>query len=436
MNSFVSRHRGSIVRLHVFVMVLLWPAAGFSAEPSGPVQVSVLDLSGRLQSGGLVRADLASSIRIEAEGRSIDIAPSEVIWLAVDAGLQSPVVAAPLFAAAAGSGESQPDAPIWAEVRFGDGQVVVGQPAAAADEEALSLKHALLGSLAFDLSRLSRLLIRSGPSPAARGAEPSLRVEPGPLDVLVLANGDALRGIVRSIGPRRVEVELPSGGPVRLPTRSVRIVRFANVTWPESVSASQPARQPAAWLHLGSGEVIKVRGAVLDGRRREGRFLLQAGPKTVPLAEVIGIEPVSESRQWLSTMRPSRYEHRPLLGPRLKWRADATALGGKIRCGGRRVLRGVGVPSGSDLHYPLGGRWSRLIVWPLLDDSAGRIGRCKAEIVVDGRPRWSGTVKAGRWPSAVVLDLAGARDLLLRVEPAEGADILDRFVWAWAVLVK
>jgi ribosome maturation factor RimP len=99
------------------------------------------------------------------------------------------------------------------------------------------------------------------------------------------------------------------------------------------------------------------------------------------------------------------------------------------------VLRGLGTPSGSTIRFDLGGAYTKLVVWPILDDSSGPNVSCKARILVDGQLAWQGTIKSLTSPQAVTTNVAGKKELTLQVESAAG-DVLTRFVWAWPVVTR
>jgi hypothetical protein len=124
-----------------------------------------------------------------------------------------------------------------------------------------------------------------------------------------------------------------------------------------------------------------------------------------------------------------------VVAPLLSWQADATARGAAIYCNAQPVLHGIGMPAGSTIRYDHHGGYTKLVVWPILDDSAAPGTSCKARILVDGQPAWQGTIKALTPLQSVTISLAGKKELTLQVEPAT-TDVLARFVWAWPVVAR
>mgnify|MGYP000527779909 CR=1 FL=1 len=404
------------------------------------VRVTALDLSGRSLSGQLVTADLASVVQLVVDGKPVIVSGADLVWLGIDVRPGSDIRPVAWFPAEPLPGKPAPTLQPQVEVILREGQIILaGLGDDAADT--LSLDHRLLGRLGLPFSQIRQLRLRAGGINPANASAPATQPT-GMLDVLLLTNGDRIEGIVRQIGPEQIVLESADGDRKLLPADSVQVVAFADAGAPGTVPASgvavqtQGAGTVEAWLHLRTGETILVRSVAYSPSEGLIHFRHQERPLSIKPAELAGIEPVSPRWQWLTKLSPSRYEHRPLLSPTLPWRVDATCTGEPIRADGQPVLRGIGVPAGSTLQYDLAGRWRKLLVWPMLDDSANGVGHCSAAVRVDGKDVWQGTIRGAGTQPGVVIDVSNRRDLTLEVGPAESGDILDRFVWGWAVVAK
>lgn len=405
---------------------------------ASPPRAVLLDLTGRTLTGQLVKADFAGAIHIADNGKPTIVPAADVIWLGIDAQPQTDPRPVPWFADDPLPGRPAPTPLLHITAILRTDEVLVGHPAADSAPDALLLEHPLLGRLSLPFAQIRQIRLTTDPAGLPSRGRPAASPPMAALDLVLLANGDRVEGIVRAIGPKQVVLESAEGERRELPADSVRAVHLAEVPAAASAPASrtQPSRQPEAWLHLRSGEAIRTRGLVYDPARAGVTFTRQGQPVSVPLEGLTGIEPISPRWQWLTALSPSRYEHRPLLAPSLQWQADATCTGSPIRCDGQPVLHGIGVPAGSTLQYDLAGKWRSLIVWPMLDDSAAQAGPCAASIRVDDREAWKGSIKPATTQPAAVIGLAGKHDLLLQVDPSPTGDVLTRFVWAWAVVVK
>jgi hypothetical protein len=426
----------------IFFMLVAWAgapvsAAGSDAPGSRPAgrnapQVTVLDLSGRTSKGRLVQVDLPGAIQLDADGKLAEIPAGQFVWL----GLEPPPPADPVvvqwFSDPPVPIRDKPEPAVHVRLDLRDGQVLAGMLRAMTKPDTLAFEHRLLGRMDVPFNQVGRIRVQTEPpGPSTRVILP----EPAAFDVLWLANGDRVEGILHSVDSDEIVVELASGQQVRTPTRSAQVIQLAAVPAPTTAAASRPAPM-AAWLRLRDGQRIAASRVGWDPAGPAATFPFQGRPIVVPAGQLEGIEPVTVKWQWLTDLPAAGYEHHPGLAPPLKWQVDATAAGSRIYCDGSPVPHGLGMPAGSTIRFNLGGAYSRLLVWPILDDSAGIDGLGKARILTDGEPQWEGTVKALARPTAVVMDLAGKRELVLRVEPSDGGDVLTRFVWSWPVLVR
>jgi hypothetical protein len=439
---------GIDMRLYLMCMTMLAAAwvdlsAALAEPPEGTPQtqkapeVFALDAGGRMLTGRLATADLAGSIQLACDGKPVIVSSADVIWLGVDARMRSDPRPLPWFAEEPLQGRAAPKPPPVVRVLLRDGQVLEGTPGEEA-VDTLVLEHSLLGRLALPFGQLRQVRFGRGSADWFSRKAAAWRQD-GSLDVVLMTNDDRLEGIVRMIGPKQIVLESAAGDRKELPSDSVGVVQLAEVPAPAIASApasqSQRSRRAEAWLRLRSGEAIRVQDVGYSPAGATVTFARQGRPGTIPLAELIGIEPVSPRWQWLTAIRPSRYEHRPLLCPTLMWQVDTTCTGLPVCCAGQAVPHGIGAPVGSTLRYNLDGSWRSLIVRPVLDDSAGKVGACTAVIRVDGREVWKRSIRAKAMQVAFI-DLSGKRELSLEVEPAQAGDVLGRFAWAWGALVK
>lgn len=429
--------RAIVVTLGVVAMFAsLTLAQNLAALPAGPPRAIVLDLSGRTITGTLIKADMTTAVQMVDNGRPIVVAAAEVIWLGIDADAPSAARPVPWFADEPLPNRPPPKRPLRVAAHLRDHQVLIGTIVDQASD-ALLMEHSRLGHLVLPFNKISRLDFD--------GEGPSQVVSRGPasqperfLDSIVLGNGDCIEGIVRQIGPHQVLLESVAGDGRELPAESVRGIQFAQGAAAVSVPSSRPemGRLGEAWLHLGDGQTIRAVRVVYEPAHAAATFAYNDREVFVPVADLVGIEPISPRWQWLTAISPSRYAHQPLLAPQTGWRADATFVGTIIHWNNWPVLHGIGVPAGSHLQYDLGGAWRLLLIWPLLDDSATPGSTCTATIRLDDREVWTGAVKPATTQPAAMIPLAGKRDLLLLVQTPPTGDVLTRFVWGWAVLVR
>jgi hypothetical protein len=414
------------------------PASAGDAEgpasrpvPSNGPPVTVLDLAARTTSGRLMQIDLPGTIQVDAGGKVLETAAGQAIWLGFELWPQAEPQVVQWFCDPPVPIRDKPEPAVQVRLVLRGGQVLFGALREPLKPDSLTIQHRLLGSMDLPFDQISEIRLESDPAAAHR----AIASTTGAFDVLWLANGDRVEGILRSMGADQLTVELASGQHVRMPTRAVRLIQLAAVSSPATATDSRPA-PVLAWLRLRDGQRIAASRIGWDPAHLAVTFAFQGRPIVLPAEQIAGIEPVTTKWQWLTDLPPAGYEHKPLLAPFLKWRIDLTAAGTPVWCNGSPVPRGLGMPAGSTIRFDLGGAYSRLLVWPILDDSSGPAGSCTARILVDGKPQWEGTVKSFARSAGVIVDLADKRELVLHVEPADTGDVLTRFVWAWPALVR
>lgn len=412
-------------------------AAEADAPASGPAgrnghAVTVLDLTGRMTTGRLERLDLPGTIRLDVDGKALEIPGQQVIWLGFELAPQAEPPLVQWFSDPPVPIGDKPAPAVQVRLDLLDGQVLLGVLKDPEEPDSVAIEHRLLGTFDVPFKQVRRIREQTEPSGPPTHA---IRAAPTAFDVLWLANGDRVEGILRSVDSNEIAVELASGQPVRVPTRSVRVIQRATVRAADTAVASQPAGVSAR-LRLRDGQCISTSKVGWDSARQVAAFTFQGRPTLLPADLLEGIEPVTGKWQWLTELPVAGYEHQPVLAPFMKWQVDATAAGSRIYCRGSPVPHGLGMPAGSTIRFDLAGAYSRLLVWPMLDDSTRTAGSCKARVLVDGKPQWEAVVKPRVQPHAVLVDLAGKRGLVLHVETADDSDVLTRFVWAWPVLVR
>ena len=116
---------------------------------------------------------------------------------------------------------------------------------------------------------------------------------------------------------------------------------------------------------------------------------------------------------------------------------DRSVSGGPISIGGVKYARGLGVHSDSKLTFNLDGQFSTFHVVPGPDDA--HRGQLEMIILMDGKEVYrSGVVTSQTFGLAEALELpvAGANQLTLLVEQADGSNGGDHANWADAYLSR
>jgi len=251
-------------------------------------------------------------------------------------------------------------------------------------------------------------------------------------------------------------LDVIDGGIEEFTTDGVRIhgesVGNKTISWSEvaALYVEELGEGPAARAERGVPVTVdltdggRLRGA-LAGLSEEGCSIVTLnGEKVlVPLAAVELLLVDDGEVAFLSSIAPS--EAPPSLpfgddlGMRWPHRVDRSVLGGRISAAGRVRARGLGVHAPSRITWKLDGAFKHLRALVAVDDECRRLptpGSVVFRVFVDGQKRFeSRELHAGDPPVPTgTLDLAGAREVVLEVDPSDGSTVADRADWIEPVL--
>jgi hypothetical protein len=255
-----------------------------------------------------------------------------------------------------------------------------------------------------------------------------------PKDLVVLRDGDQIRGNVTALD-RAAELKIEAGGRVvRVPFARVAVVAFNG----DLLLRSNP-KGPFGHLVLTNGSRLSVSAATLA----VGATTLLAHADLgdileIPLLDVSGLDVRQGNAMYLSDMTPHDYQHTPFLGISWPVARDACVTGRPIFLAGSTFDKGVGMHGASRVTYTLERkyRWFEALVG--LDGHSGQLGRARIRVLVDDKPRALGReeLSAPGGPLPVRLDVSGARRLSLVVESVQFGDVQAHVNWADARLIK
>jgi hypothetical protein len=317
------------------------------------------------------------------------------------------------------------------------GDRVGGEPVKVENDQ-LTWNSTAVGELVVPLTQLTAIT-KPGQAPDA-----GRRTE----DVVVLANGDTVRGIVTSMAGGQVRVK--SGGdaePLSVGMDSVVAVHFA------TAAAANPAPAPGGGGAEGGPRLYRVRlddGSSIAGTSlslADGKLSLAVGtggggggePRPLDLARVAGIELVNGPVSWLTSRTPSQDVHVPFVAsgqPLWRTRVDADVAGDPFVIGGRTLKRGLGVHAQSRLVYPLDGSFKAFRTRYGINDSLVRADVTVRIKLGDRVAHEAKNVRAGVLSPVVVVELADAKELVLEADYGEGIDVEDRLNWLEPALLR
>jgi len=308
------------------------------------------------------------------------------------------------------------------------GDQLAGKPAGVSNE-AVKWQTPAAGDVTVPLRQV-RAMTRAGQSSATASNDVATTE-----DVVTLANGDAVRGIVTDLTADAVTITPTGGDAIPVPLDSVAAVRFAAAG---GAAAANNAGK-------GGGRTFRVRltdGSALTGTavRLTGKelTLTLAGGETRKIAAdtVAGIEQLNGPVAWLSSLAPSENVHTPFLDTAWPARMDRTVRGDPIRVSGRVVSRGIGVHSRSKLTWPLDGTYAAFRTQYAIDGDYP-YANVTVRVKLDDKVVHEQTdVTAGPPSQVVQVPLEGAKTLTLEVDYGQAYDVQDRFVWIEPALLR
>lgn len=298
------------------------------------------------------------------------------------------------------------------ELHMTGGDRLGGEPVAL-KAESMVWKNAALGEISIPTSRLVAITPPGKDAPSERSHE----------DLVKLANGDTVSGIIASMTPDSVTVQTAAGNSA-VPLSSVASVNFA-------ATPGGADTRPAFRVRLDDGSSLVCAAVKLEG---ESLILTLAKntDRKVPLGHVTTIEQVNGPVSWLSSRVPSEALYYPFMGPARQPAAymDQTWGGrGAIEYMGRTFAHGIGVHAKSSLSWTLNGNYAAFRTrYAINGDST--LADATVRIKLDDRVAYQKlNVRAGALSPVVVLDLSGAKKLTLEVDSATPSYPQDSFNW-------
>ncbi len=297
-------------------------------------------------------------------------------------------------------------------------------------DDALLLETDTIGTVQVPLDWIRDLRTPAADTPKHRKNLEALLKQPSQVeDVLLLVNGDELRGFISSIDQAGVTLDSD-------PTS--RLVEFDSLA-----ACVLAATQPP-----GIAKEVRVRIHTSDGQRITGSKVRWSGPLlqvhafddsvvTIPADRLSHLEVMGGRWEWLSEFTPISYQHTAALGLPWHWKRDQSVVGSLLKIEGRTFEYGIGVHSECSLTFDLEGTYSAFVTSLGLDDRSGPFANVDVEIRVDGQIRYErSNISPGYLIGPLRLDVTEAKRIRLSVLFGKNADLQDRFDWIEPALIR
>ena len=339
--------------------------------------------------------------------------------------------------------------------RYRAGQILLSNGSLLAAEvlgigdDAVSLYGELWGRAQIPLRFVQGMMLDPPADPAERDRLYELIVSGvGGEDRLILENGDVIAGVVT--GWREPPRSAPTGAPAIAITAEGRAVtmdvdRTAAVVFNPALLEIPRKQSFRTLIGFRDGSLLVVENLEWDRGflrfRLPGPIVLEAGAESI-WRDVVLLQPFAGAVRYLSDMEPVGYRHVPLLDLAWPFERDRNVLGGRLRSGGSLYVKGLGMHSTSRLAYDLDGRYQRFQAELAVDDRAGWGGSVVFRVFLpDASGEWkkayeSPIIRGGQDAVPMSVDIAGAQRMALIVDFAERGDVLDYADWLNARLVE
>lgn len=293
-----------------------------------------------------------------------------------------------------------------------------GQPVSIKGNDLL-WENPVLGQLRLPMKRLIGITQPGKMPPDARPR----------MDIVSLANGDTLKGIVTNIGDGKVAVQADAGN------SEIALSSVASIDFAATGNAAMPDKAFRIRFEDGSSIVAPTLSLSDDHLKLD---LSKDENRQVDLKRIIAIEQVNGPVSWLSTRTPIESIYVPYFGNRLLYpaRMDANYRGSDLRFGDQRFVRGIGVHAYSRLAWNLDGSYAGFRTRYAIDGDSP-LADVTVRIKLDDKVAYEKQhIHAGVLSPVVLLELKDAKRLTLEVDFGEAGGAQDRLNWIEPALMK
>ncbi len=271
------------------------------------------------------------------------------------------------------------------------------------EDDAVIVNVDRVGPIVLPLERVSSI----APLSAGEVTPPADRED----DIIALANGDQLRGLLIDLDNDRAIVERNEGGEVELPLNQIAAIYPADLGRPEP--------QPAWLIEHETSSRIRLTDLIYDGRTFTGQTA--GGEVSLDVRGILSAEQIDGPILWLSTLEPASAEHVPYLS------AAAPA-----RVAGRDIT----AQSASRLTFDIPPGYATFRTRVAIAEN-NPLADVDLQILLDGDPAWQQQgLTAGPASEPITLDLGDAKTVTLVIDYGRNLDVQDRVNWLQPAFVK
>lgn len=257
-------------------------------------------------------------------------------------------------------------------------------------------------------------------------------------DVVVLENGDQLKGAITALDESNVKLMIDAA------ETEIDIDRVTALAFSSALARRDNEKQERIIVSTADGSRFFAQR--LDpgpsASAAYGKIEL-AGVAAIPvtISKIVGLQPLGKQIDYLSDLKPHSYKHLPLLDVEWPYYEDRSALGNRLRSDGKIYHKGLGMHSTARLTYKLAKPYQRLEADLAIDGATTAGGSVTYRVLLDdGSGKWksaftSRIIRGGDLPRPMSIDISKAKRISLVVDFAERGDVQDHANWLDARLV-
>ncbi|MGW8256362.1 MAG: NPCBM/NEW2 domain-containing protein [Thermoguttaceae bacterium] len=312
---------------------------------------------------------------------------------------------------------------------FPNGGLILAQ-AITFDEKSISAETRLFGRLKLARSALAGIVLQfPAPTKERDALVDRIAQRIAKSDCLLFENNDEQAGSLENLSQSDIKFRSDIG------SLNVDLERVTAIIFRRVADRKTSDNQAACWLVTNDGSRLLASNPHMDSNTL--RFVADGQDFSTAPSNLVFLQTFSDRVAYLSDLKATTYTFTPYLSLQWPYQCDHDVTGAWLRHNGHLYIKGIGMHSAARLAYDLAKPYKRFQAELAVDDSAGGAGSVIFKILVDGQEKFISKIIRGRMkPTAVSIDLMGAKRLELFVDYADRADVLDRADWLNARLIK
>ncbi len=148
-------------------------------------------------------------------------------------------------------------------------------------------------------------------------------------DIILLTNGDMVEGTLTAVDSEMIQIDNAAGKEIKIVRGKVTALALST-----ELARSLRPKGPYGRLVLANGGRLSLLSGRADGQMLVGKTVFGATIQ-IPVNQIVALDVRQGRADYLSDLKPLRYEHTPYLGVRWPYALDTSVAGNELRVGGQ-----------------------------------------------------------------------------------------------------